>query len=148
MRETQIMETLHHPHIVSMHAHFIDSEVKSEIKKGVEIDEQNLKVNLPSEETEEIDSKILNFLMRRYKVEEKNLGDEEEPITFKIITFNLKGEFYSVSNFQNKITQVQQIFDMLIDGNVIEPIELYGKSLDPYRQKVIRTIKRFLNQVM
>jgi hypothetical protein len=100
------------------------------------------------EETEEIDQKILNFLMRRYKVEEKNLGDEEEPITFKIITFNLKGEFYSVSNFQNKITQVQQIFDMLIDGNVIEPIELYGKSLDPYRQKVIRTIKRFLNQVM
>jgi hypothetical protein len=104
--------------------------------------------NILKEETEEIDSKILNFLMRRYKVEEKNLGDEEEPIIFKIITFNLEGEFYSVSNFQNKITQVQQIFDMLIDGNVIEPIELYGKSLDPYRQKVIRTIKRFLNQVM
>ena len=34
---------------------------------------------------------------------------------------------------------------MLIDGNVIEPIELYGKSLDPYRQKVIRTIRKFLN---
>jgi len=100
------------------------------------------------EETEEIDQKILNFLIRRHKVEEKNLGDEEEPITFKIITFNLKGEFYSVSNFQNKITQVQQIFDMLIDGNVIEPIELYGKSNDPYRQKVIRAIKKFLNQVM
>lgn len=100
------------------------------------------------EETEEIDQKVMNFLLRRYKVEEKNLGDEEESITFKIITFNLEGEFYSVSNFQNKITQVQQIFDMLIDGNVIEPIELYGKSLDPYRQKVIRTIKRFLNQVM
>jgi len=100
------------------------------------------------ENEEDPTQKILNFLMRRYKVEEKNLGDEEEPITFKIITFNLKGEIYSVSNFQNKITQVQQIFDMLIHGNVIEPIELYGKSLDPYRQKVIRTIKRFLNQVM
>jgi len=100
------------------------------------------------ENEEDPTQKILNFLMRRYKVEEKNLGDEEEPITFKIITFNLEGEIYSVSNFQNKITQVQQIFDMLIHGNVIEPIELYGKSLDPYRQKVIRTIKRFLNQVM
>jgi serine/threonine protein kinase len=32
MRETQIMETLHHPHIVSMHAHFIDSEI-TEVKK-------------------------------------------------------------------------------------------------------------------
>jgi serine/threonine protein kinase len=27
MRETQIMETMKHPHIVTMHAHFIDSEV-------------------------------------------------------------------------------------------------------------------------
>lgn len=63
MRETQIMETLHHPHIVSMHAHFIDSEVKTEIKKGVEIDEENLKVNLPSEETEEIEKWFLCIVM-------------------------------------------------------------------------------------
>ena len=63
MRETQIMETLHHPHIVSMHAHFIDSEVKTEIKKGVEIDEENLKVNLPSEETEEIEKWFLCLVM-------------------------------------------------------------------------------------
>lgn len=27
MRETQIMETMKHPHIVQMHAHFIDSEI-------------------------------------------------------------------------------------------------------------------------
>ncbi len=27
MRETQIMETMKHPHIVQMHAHFIDSEL-------------------------------------------------------------------------------------------------------------------------
>jgi serine/threonine protein kinase len=63
MRETQIMETLHHPHIVSMHAHFIDSEVKTEIKKGVEIDDENLKVILPSEETEEIERWFLCIVM-------------------------------------------------------------------------------------
>jgi serine/threonine protein kinase len=63
MRETQIMETLHHPHIVSMHAHFIDSEVKTEIKKGVEIDDENLKVTLPSEETEEIERWFLCIVM-------------------------------------------------------------------------------------
>ena len=63
MRETQIMETLHHPHIVSMHAHFIDSEVKSEIKKGVEINDENLKVTLPSEETEEIERWFLCIVM-------------------------------------------------------------------------------------
>lgn len=64
MRETQIMETLHHPHIVSMHAHFIDSEVKTEIKKGVEIDDENQKdVGLPSEQTEEIERWYLCIVM-------------------------------------------------------------------------------------
>ena len=100
------------------------------------------------EETEEIDQKVMNFLMRRYEVEEKDIGWEDHPIIIKTINFNINNERWGISNFQNKITQVQQIFDMLIDSNVIEPIELYGKSLDPYRQKVIRTIKKFLSQVM
>ena len=100
------------------------------------------------EETEEIDQKIMNFLMRKYKVEEINFGDEEKPIIFKTIFFDVNGETYTISTFQNKITQVQQIFDMLIGSNVIEPIELYGKSNDPYRQKVIRAIKTFINRVM
>lgn len=64
MRETQIMETLHHPHIVSMHAHFIDSEVKTEIKKGVEIDDENQNgVALPTEQTEEIERWYLCIVM-------------------------------------------------------------------------------------
>jgi hypothetical protein len=100
------------------------------------------------EEIEDIDKKVMNFLVRRYSVEEKDIGWEDHPIIIKTINFNINNERWGISNFQNKITQVQQIFDMLIDSNVIEPIELYGKSLDPYRQKVIRTIKRFLNQVM
>jgi hypothetical protein len=124
-----------------------DNDMKNLYSLYMENNKLNESIRL-TENEEDPTQKILNFLIRRHKVEEKNLGDEEEPITFKIITFNLEGEFYSVSNFQNKITQVQQIFDMLIDGNVIEPIELYGKSNDPYRQKVIRAIKRFLNQVM
>jgi hypothetical protein len=37
---------------------------------------------------------------------------------------------------------------MLVDNDVIKPIEFYGTTLDPYRQKVIRTIKRFLNDKM
>lgn len=102
-----------------------------------------------TENEEDPTQKILNFLRRRYKVEETNLGDwGEDPVILKQISFDVNGERYSISNFQNKITQVQQIFDMLIDSNVIEPIELYGKSNDPYRQKVIRAIKTFINQVM
>ena len=90
MRETQIMETLHHPHIVSMHAHFIDSEVKSEIKKGVEIDEENLKVNLPSEETEEIEKWFLCIVMEHasrgdllHLIEKHKLA--KEPISEEVI---------------------------------------------------------------
>ena len=100
------------------------------------------------ENEEDPTQKILNFLLRRYKVEEKDIGWEDHPIIIKTINFNINNERWGISNFQNKITQVQQIFDMLIDSNVIEPIELYGKSNDPYRQKVIRAIKTFINQVM
>jgi hypothetical protein len=100
------------------------------------------------EETEEIGQKVMNFLMRRYRLHEKDIGWEDNPILIKSVTFEVDGERYGISNFQNKITQVQQIFDMLIDSNVIEPIELYGNSLDPYRQKIIKTIKMFLNHVL
>jgi hypothetical protein len=112
---------------------------------------ENNKLNESRRLTENEDDptqKILNFLLRRYKVEEKDIGWEGNPILIKSVTFEVDGERYGISNFQNKITQVQQIFDMLIDSNVIEPIELYGKSNDPYRQKVIRAIKTFINQVM
>jgi serine/threonine protein kinase len=36
MRETQIMETMKHPHIVQMHAHFIDSEVTETFNEETE----------------------------------------------------------------------------------------------------------------
>jgi hypothetical protein len=112
--------------------------------------DQNLnETKVIKENKEDPTQKIISFLRRRYKVEETNLGDwGEDPVILKQISFDVNGERYSISNFQNKITQVQQIFDMLIDSNVIEPIELYGKSNDPYRQKVIRAIKTFINQVM
>ena len=100
------------------------------------------------EETEEIGQKVMNFLMRRYRLHEKDFGWEGHPIIVKTIVFEVNGENYIINTIQNKIRQVQQIFDMLINNNVIEPIELYGNSLDPYRQKIIKTIKMFLNHVL
>ena len=67
---------------------------------------------------------------------------------FKQITFEIDGEFYIINTFQNKTEQTQKIYNMLVDNNVIKPIEFYGTTLDPYRQKIIRTIKRFLNEKM
>ena len=100
------------------------------------------------ENEEDPTKKILNFLLRRYKVEEKDLGWEDNPILLKTITFNVDGERYGISKFQNKREQIRVITDMLGLHNVIEPIDPYERQLDPYTQKVIRAVKTFLNQVM
>lgn len=101
-----------------------------------------------TENEEDPTQKILNFLKRRYKVEERNLGDEQDPIIFKTIFFDVNGEKYSISTFQNKQEQRMTIIKMLIEHDVIEPFNFYERHLDPYGQKVIRAIKTFLNQVM
>ena len=100
------------------------------------------------ENEEDPTQKILNFLLRRYKVEERNFGDEEKPIIFKTIFFDVNGETYAISTFQNKREQIRKIVDMLIIHNIIEPIDPYERQLDPYTQKVIKAVKTFLNQVM
>jgi hypothetical protein len=100
------------------------------------------------ENEEDPTQKILNFLRRRYKVEERNFGDEEKPIIFKTIFFDVNGETYTISTFQNKREQIRVITDMLDLHNVIEPIDPYERQFDPYAQKVIRAVKTFLNQVM
>ena len=102
-----------------------------------------------TENEEDPTQKILNFLRRRYKVEETNLGDwGEGSLMIKQISFDVNGQRYSISNFQNKKEQIKNIVDMLTEHNVIEPIDPYRRELDPYAQKVIRATKTFLNQVM
>ena len=100
------------------------------------------------EETEEIDQKVMNFLVRRYKVQNSDLGYEGNPLIFKTIYFNIDGETYAINDLQNKQTKVQEIFNMLINYNVIEPIEQYGKTFDLRRQIIVGTIKKFISSVM
>ena len=98
------------------------------------------------EETEEIDQKVMNFLVRRYEVKEYNSYDQ---IRFKRVFFKLDNEFYAaITTFDNKKRQVRLILNMLEDNNVTEPIDNFSNENNPYRQKVIRTIKKFLSQVM
>jgi hypothetical protein len=67
--------------------------------------------------------KILNFLVRRYKVEEKDIGWDDNPIVIKSVTFEVDGERYGISKFQNKKDQIRTIVDMLVLNNIIEPID-------------------------
>jgi len=100
------------------------------------------------ENEEDPTQKILNFLSRRYKVEDIDLGWEGNPIKFKTIKFDVDGEKYGFTTFENKREQIRKIVDMLIIHNIIEPIDPYERQLDFYTQKVIRAVKTFLNQVM
>ena len=102
----------------------------------------------PQENEEDPTQKILNFLLRRYKVEDIDLGWEGNPIKFKTIKFDVHGEKYGFTTFENKREQIRKIVDMLVLHNVVEPIDPYEKQLDPYTQKVIRAVKLFINQVM
>jgi hypothetical protein len=100
------------------------------------------------ENEEDPTQKILNFLSRRYKVEDIDLGWEGNPIKFKTINFDVDDEKYGFTTFENKRKQIRKIVDMLIIHNVIEPIDPYERQLDPYTQKVIRSIKLFIDKVM
>lgn len=100
------------------------------------------------ENEEDPTQKILNFLLRRYKVEDIDLGWDGNPIKFKTIKFDVDGEKYGFTTFENKREQIRKIVDMLIIHNIIEPIDPYERQLDFYTQKVIRAVKLFLNQVM
>jgi len=101
--------------------------------------------NILKEETEEIDQKVINFLLRRYEVKEYNSYDQ---IRFKKVFFKVGDEVYGIGTFDNKKRQVRVILNMLEENNVIEPVDNFSNENDPYRQKIVRTIKRFLDQVM
>lgn len=101
--------------------------------------------NILKEETEELDLRVWAFLTRRYEVNELNLGDN---LKFKEIYFKVDDEYYGISMWDDKKRQIKKILDMLQENNVIEPINNYSNENDPYRQKIVRTIKKFLYEVM
>jgi hypothetical protein len=97
------------------------------------------------EETEEIDQNVYNFLRRRYEINELNLDDN---IKFKEIYFKVGDDYYGISMWDSKKRQIRKILNMLEENNVIEPINNFANENDPYRQKIVRTIKKFLYEVM
>jgi hypothetical protein len=101
--------------------------------------------NILKEESEEIDQKVYNFLRRRYEINEVNI---EGGSKFKEIYFKVGDEYYGISMWDNKKRQVRLILNMLVENNVIEPINNFSNENDPYRQKIVRTIKKFLYEVM
>jgi hypothetical protein len=97
------------------------------------------------EETEEIDQNVMNFLLRRHKINEINIDDR---IKFKEVYFKVGDDYYGISLWDSRKRQIRKILNMLEENNVIEPINNFANENDPYRQKVVRTIKKFLSEIM
>lgn len=100
-----------------------------------------------SSQHEEFDSRILNFLMRRIKIEEPKY-DILPPI--KVVTYSFGGyPDYGFNSFMTKYQIESRIISLLIDNDIVD-IDLYADNnkLNPEIQKIIRTIRRFLNIIL
>ena len=106
--------------------------------------------NQISSKHEEFDSDILLFLMRRIKVEEKKLNwfTEEEPL--KVIEYTFEGfPGYGFNSYRTKKEMMNNILSLLV-----EETDLIGDDFfefpdqNPKKQKVIKTIRKFLNNIL
>ena len=130
---------------------FLSNHFKDKIKEKYDLMfNRNINESKTLQENEEDPTqKILNFLLRRYEIEEVDLGWGDNPIKLKMIKFDVdQGERYSISTFENKRQQIAKILDMLTTHNVIDDIDSNEGKLDPYTQKVVRAVKQFINQAM
>lgn len=101
------------------------------------------------ENEEDPTQKVLNALLRRTKVEEINIGDEEFPITHKTLRIDMgKGYVYGVHTFMNKKEQIKHLITILMNHNIIDEFEFNETRDNPYAQKVIRAVRQFITQVM
>ena len=101
------------------------------------------------ENEEDPTQKVLNALLRRSEVEEKNLGDDENSIKFKVLKIHIgDGTWYSITMFENKKEQVRRVINILMDNGVINRFDFNETRNNPYAQKVIRAVRQFITQVM
>ena len=104
-----------------------------------------------SSQHEEFDSRILNFLMRRIKIEERNLGGnwgDIEPL--KVTEYTFEGfPGHGFTSYQARPYWTRQILDLLEEAGII-PENWSGllDEKDPERQKIIRTVRKFIKTIL
>ena len=103
--------------------------------------------NIIKEETEDMDKGLLNFLKRRAQIDVTDLsfGDDEKPFVVKKVSFNIDGEWYNINSLMSKKEMTWKLLNMLEDNNQINFGGYNPNILDPDRQKVVRTIKYFID---
>ena len=111
------------------------------------------------EETNMLDKSILNFLRRRGESKVQKFGDnfEVQTVSFFIPYRNQelenpnqetgKGEWYNVTSFMSKKDMTYRIFNMLEESETISLGEYNPNVLNTDRQKVIKTIRFYIDKV-
>ena len=97
------------------------------------------------EETEGIDTNLLNFLKRRFTIEKIELGDESQPFYITSVSFKVGDDYYGFNSFMSKRQQVRVILDMLYENDMIDLDDYNQNIFDADKQKVIKTVRYFVN---
>ena len=104
-----------------------------------------------STQHEEIDRSLMNFLIRRIKVQQREInGGWEDVKPFKIIEYTFEGlPGYGFSNYNTKKDMERKIIEMLYENDKIgEEVYEFKNELDVNRQKIVKTIRKFLNFIL
>lgn len=111
------------------------------------------------EETDMLDKSILNFLRRRGESKVQKFGDdfEVQTVSFFIPYRNQelenpnqeteKGEWYNLTSFMSKKDMTYRIFNMLEESQTISLGEYNPRVLNTDRQKVIKTIRFYIDTI-
>lgn len=99
------------------------------------------------EEIDSYDKTIFNFLARRADIRDKKIGDENDFLKVKEVQFSLDGETYGLNSFMSKKEMTWKLLNMLQDNEVINLGEYNPNVLDTDRQRVIKAIRKFIDQV-
>jgi hypothetical protein len=98
---------------------------------------------------DDIDPKIFNFLMRRIKIIEREVGvgfgDIEQ---LKVNEYRFYGyPGYGFSSYDSKRLMESKIIEMLYENDITDYIYDMNEQ-NPERQKIIKTIRKFLNFIL
>jgi len=108
-----------------------------------------------SKKHEDIDRKLMNFLLRRHTVEEKELprgiwGDEDDlpPLSWKEVHF-VDFPRHSLSSYMSRKDMEWMLLNMLEYAEKLNTDDFRGnQGFDANRQKTMKTIRAFLNFVL
>jgi len=105
-----------------------------------------------SSQHEEIDRSLLNFLIRRVKIEKKNLGSDwynEKPL--EVTEYRFEGfPGFGFNSFSSKKDMERKTIEMLVEETDMVGEWFFGSNNvnNPERQKFMKTIRNFLNFIL